>query len=103
MPAQPITDADLADLRGYAASRHVTAADLDEVVYELANSGAANAYNNGAEPGLDDDAAHEQLHDQADSAASTINNSGLTGQLRYLAGHTGTAGARDLIDRAAEH
>ncbi|MEU1813400.1 hypothetical protein [Micromonospora aurantiaca (nom. illeg.)] len=70
----------LADL---SARLNLTAEDLDDLVYDLTNDEAANAYNAGAGNGTDEE-AYEELHDQADAAASGVNNGGLTAQLRLL-------------------
>lgn len=79
-----VNAADLDALRTLAAQLGLTDSDLDDTVYELTNSGAAERYNDGALPDLDDDDAYNELHDTADAEASDINNGGLHSQLAYL-------------------
>ncbi|MYZ33744.1 MULTISPECIES: hypothetical protein [unclassified Streptomyces] len=67
--------------------------DLDEAVLEAVHDKAADAYNNGAYCELGDEDAHDQVHDDADERASSINAS-VTDQLAFLAG--GCASEQDL-------
>ncbi|MGW4087024.1 hypothetical protein ACWEGS_28730 [Streptomyces sp. NPDC004822] len=72
--------------------------DLDEAVYEAANEDAADEYNGGAHPELDDDDAYEEVHDEADLRASSVNNQGATAQVQFLADFCGTVEAlRSLL------
>jgi len=71
-------------LLAIAAELGIGDGDLDEAVHEAANEAAADAYNNGARPELDDDRAHRGVHADADHGASVINKEGLTAQLAYL-------------------
>lgn len=57
---------------------------LDELVHEVRGREASQAYNDGDRDDLDDDDAHEELHDAADGAAAETNNSGRWEQVSYL-------------------
>ncbi|MEV8334306.1 hypothetical protein [Streptomyces niveus] len=72
---------------------------LDEAVLEAIHDNAADAYNNGAHAELGDEDAHDQVHDDADKRASSINAS-VTDQLAFLAG--GCAGEQDLRSLLAD-
>ncbi|MFJ6438830.1 hypothetical protein [Streptomyces sp. NPDC091416] len=81
--------------------------DLDEAVYDAANESGAREYNNGAHPEASDEDAHERVHDAADARASSVNNQGVTAQLRFLADFCDTADSlrsllRDHSPAAAE-
>ncbi|MFI8206664.1 hypothetical protein [Streptomyces sp. NPDC085937] len=72
--------------------------DLDEVVYEAANEDGADEYNGGAHPELSDDDAYEEVHDEADARASSVNNQGAAAQVQFLAEFCGTVeGLRSLL------
>ncbi|MFF4933192.1 hypothetical protein ACFY2H_30540 [Streptomyces griseofuscus] len=72
---------------------------LDEVVLEAVHDKAADAYNNGAYGELGDEDAHDQVHNDADKRASSINAS-VTDQLAFLAG--GCASEQDLRSLLAD-
>ncbi|MFI1189667.1 hypothetical protein [Streptomyces californicus] len=57
--------------------------DLDELVHD-ACSNAASKKVNGDRGGLDFETAYDQFHDDAELCASSINNSGISAQLRFL-------------------
>lgn len=73
--------------------------DLDEAVLEAVHDKAADAYNSGAYSELGDEDAHDQVHDDADERASSINAS-VTDQLAFLAG--GCASEQDLRSLLAD-
>lgn len=96
-----IDEAITAALVTYAEHLGVDPTDLDETVYEIANAAAAQSYNDGALPELGDEGAYEQLHDDADGAASDINNGGLPAQVAFLHSRQSAAAVRNLIELAA--
>lgn len=88
----------VAGLVRLAEKRDLRDGDLDELVHDQAHAAAARAFNDGALPHLGDEAAYEQPHDDADTLASQVNNSGITGQLAFLLGGLGEAQLRRLLD-----
>jgi hypothetical protein len=91
----------VAGLVHLADERGLRDGDLDELVSDQAHAAAARAFNDGALPQRSDEAAYEELHDEADTLASQINNSGITGQLAYLLADVGEAPLRRLVDELA--
>lgn len=81
IPAWQFTSA----LDALAEELGVGAGDLDEAVREAVHDQAADAYNNGAYSELGDEDAHDQVHDDADRRASSINAS-VSDQLAFLSG-----------------
>lgn len=71
-------------LLAIAADLGVGEGDLDAAVDEAVHEEAAQEYNNGAHPDLDEQAAHEAVHAAADARASAINNEGPAAQLAFL-------------------
>lgn len=67
-------------LLAIAAEPDVAEGDLDAAVREAAHEEAADAYNTGVYPGLDDEKAHTRAHDEAAARASAINTAGLAAQ-----------------------
>ncbi|MFJ5218785.1 hypothetical protein ACIP98_29205 [Streptomyces sp. NPDC088354] len=71
-------------LAAIAAEVGVKDGDLDDAIREAAHEEAADAYNGGARPELDDDGAHRAVHADAERRAADINNAGLGAQLGFL-------------------
>lgn len=71
-------------LAAIAAEVGIKDGDLDDAIREAAHEEAADAYNGGAHPELDDDRAHRAEHADAEQRAVKINNAGLDAQLAYL-------------------
>ncbi|MET9879288.1 hypothetical protein ABZZ36_32370 [Actinacidiphila glaucinigra] len=71
-------------LLAIAAEEGIRAGQLDEAVREAVHDQAADAYNTGAHPELDDDGAHLASHADADTRAERINADGLQAQLAFL-------------------
>jgi hypothetical protein len=92
----------VAGLVRLAEQRGLRDGDLDELVHDQAHAAAARAFNDGALPQHGDEAAYEQLHDDADTLASQINNAGLLGQLAYLLDGLGAAPLRHLLAGLAD-
>lgn len=65
--------------------------DLAEAVLDAVHDQASDRYNGGACDDLDDEQAHDAVHDDADEQAGHINAGGAQRQLAYLA-----EGCRDL-------
>ncbi|MEW2434240.1 hypothetical protein AB0952_08665 [Streptomyces caniferus] len=74
----------IADLSAITVEFGIREGMLDAAVEELAHQWAADRFNNGALPELDFWDAHEQLHDEADETAASLNNSGVLVQLQVL-------------------
>lgn len=89
-----LTDAEIDEI---TREFSLTEDDLDELVHDACSNTASNKVN-GDRDGLDFWDAYDQFHDDAEQRASNINNSGTSGQLRFLAAFYGTTQAlRSLL------
>lgn len=78
------------ELVAEAKAAGVTELDLDEIVHDLADRAASRRVNS-------DGADFDQAHDEASVLASTVNNSGLEGQITWIVAQVGADEARRLI------
>ncbi|MEU0110667.1 hypothetical protein ABZ313_35625 [Streptomyces sp. NPDC006251] len=79
----------------------LTADDLDALVAEAVHKSASQEFNDGAHTGLAAHEAFDAVHDGADARITAINNSGLEGQLWFLAECFGEQAVHDLLERQA--
>jgi len=85
------------ELLKLADAAGLTYLDFDEVVIDLCDRDAADLYNAGSYAQLDDESAHEQLHEDAGHRAAEINNGGACAQLEFLLDQLGELELRNLI------
>jgi hypothetical protein len=77
-------------LANRARSAGLDETDFDETVYDLTNSSAAVEVNHGND--------YDFAHQSADDLATTINNSGLSEQLLFIASEIGPAECERLVN-----
>ncbi|MFJ8676826.1 hypothetical protein [Streptomyces sp. NPDC093589] len=74
----------IADLEAIAVEFGIRDGMLDAAIEELAHEWAANRFNDGDLPELEFWHAYDQLHDEADENASSLNDGGVLVQLQVL-------------------
>ncbi len=80
------------ELLSLCRQKNLTGEDLDELVHEAAAQHAMPAVNEETRP-----KGQDQILDNADASASSINNEGIEAQMKFLVQHYGEDQARKLI------